>query len=417
VNWICLIGAIPGAATAVAASGRRLMVIGEADCDVPGAGGIAVEVTRQAEVVALADLTDPAAVVAACDRLIELYGVPELVVSFTEYGSLPAAQISKKLGLPSVSASAVTLSRDKRLMRARLVGTPWEWPFRTGSHAAIAAAIEPELAEGPWVVKPADGYGSIDVTVLTDGADLRRWARQPGRDTQAWIAEKLAGGPEFSVEAVSSGGHHRITGIAAEQTAGDSDLIADGHWHLFPALISGEQAEQIGRATSGVLDALEIREGPSHTEVRLDPVHGPVVIETHTRLGGCHLPELIRLVNGIDLYREALSALLGEPLPTTPSAAAASCIRFLLAPADGLLTGIEFPVWALSDPCLHELNWTASIGDRVTVPQDSDTYLGYIITLADHPRAAMDAAAKLRLAVTVQITTMDGSLSAHTAPR
>ena len=36
MTWVCMIGAVPAAAEAVAAFGRRLVVIGEPDSDVPG---------------------------------------------------------------------------------------------------------------------------------------------------------------------------------------------------------------------------------------------------------------------------------------------------------------------------------------------------------------------------------------------
>jgi len=411
MTWVCMIGAIPAAAEAVAAFGRRLVVIGEPDSDVPGAAGVPVRVTRHAELVAIADLTDTGAVLSAVDRLLGVYGTPEAVISFTEYGSVPAAIMSGRLNQRSVSVVAAERARDKRKMRSRLAGTDWEWPWRAGHSDEVVAAIRDELGGGPWIIKPADGSGSNGLTIVHDAGDAARWADMTRDGGGEWIAEKYANGPEFTVEALSRGGGHRVLGIASQQTAGTSDLAANGHWHLYPALVSAAQEAQIWRATNGMLDALGIHEGASHTEVRLDPVHGPVIIETHTRLGGCHIPELIRLGSGMDPYQEAVAAALSET-STAAGPAKAACVRFLLSPAAGLLTGLSLPAGVLSDPRLHALGWSASIGDTVSTPENSDEFLGHVITVAEDPKGAWDAAQEFISAVTVQITAEDAPVLA-----
>jgi biotin carboxylase len=407
MTWVCMIGAIPAAAEAVAAYGRRLMVIAEPDSDVPGAGGVPASVTRHAEMVAVTDLTDSAAVLSAVERLIGVYGTPEAVISFTEYGSVPAAIMSGRLNQRSVSVAAAERARDKRKMRSQLAGTDWEWPWRAGNSDEIVAAVGDELGGGPWVIKPVGGTGSDGLAIVRDAGDVARWAGETRGDGREWIAEKYTNGPHFTIEALSSGGGHRVLGIASQEGVGTSDLAVNGHWHLYPAPVPAEQEAEIWRATSGMLDALGVSEGASHTEVRLDPVHGPVIIETHTRFGGCRIPELIRLASGVSPYEEAVAVALGETPVAAGPARGASCIRFVLAPVAGLLTGLSLPADVLSDPRLHAVGWEASVGDVVSVPRKSDDILGHVITVAEDPKRAWNAAQEFVSAATVQIVAGD----------
>jgi hypothetical protein len=79
---------------------------------------------------------------------------------------------------------------------------------------------------------------------------------------------------------------------------------------------------------------LGIRNGATHTELRVDPVHGPVVIETHTRPGGDDIPALTKLTTGRDQYSEAIAAQLGLPVPP-PTVVSAAAAAICFAPPGG----------------------------------------------------------------------------------
>ena len=64
-----------------------------------------------------------------------------------------------------------------------------------------------------------------------------------------------------------------------------------------------------------LLDIAELQEEPSHSEFILTP-KGPGVLESHARLAGSGVPELVRRAFGLDLNRMFLTAPVGiDELP------------------------------------------------------------------------------------------------------
>ncbi|MGW8328559.1 ATP-grasp domain-containing protein [Streptomyces sp. NPDC055897] len=396
MRWMCLLGPSPGGARAITLHGCRPVVL-----VAPGVP-VAREVAAHAERVVFCPITDLDAVRAVVERLIAELGPPRLVLSFTEYAQEVCARIATGLGLPSVSPAAAARARDKAEMRRLLADTPYAWRYAAGTADEVAAAVRDEPDGTSWVVKPADGAGSIGVSALHSYAELAQWQAEVGAagpGTVRYIAEHLAHGPEFSVEAVSAAGRHTVLAITAKQTTGSPGFVETGH--LVPAPLAESDAGRLREAVRCVLDRLEIDYGASHTEVRLDPVHGPVVIETHTRVGGDCIPELVELATGQDQYERAVAGLLGTaPTLTAAPAAPGAAISFLLPPARGLLTAIALT------PADDVLRWDfeRGLGDGLSDLSSSEDRVGYAIALGKTAVEAMESAAKATAGVYLQVT-------------
>ncbi|MER5546358.1 ATP-grasp domain-containing protein [Streptomyces sp. NPDC002589] len=402
-TWMCLLGPSPGGARAITLHGHRPVVL------VPPGTAVPREVAAHAERVVFCPITDHDAVRTAVDRLIAELGPPRLVLSFTEYAQEVCARIATGLGLPSISPAAAARARDKATMRRMLAHTPYAWPYATGTADEVAAAVRDEPDGVCWVVKPADGAGSMGVSAVRSYAELAHWqATVAAAETEAtpsagngatrYIAEHAANGPEFSVEAVSAAGRHTVLAITAKQTTGSPGFVETGH--MVPAPLPESDAERLREAARCVLDRLEISHGASHTELRLDPVHGPVVIETHTRVGGDCIPELVELATGQDQYERAVAALLGTlPALTAAPAAPAAAISFVLPPARGTLTALALT------PADDILRWDFDRrpGDELSDLNSSEDRVGYAIALGSTALEAMESAAKATAGVHLQV--------------
>ncbi|MFI0811920.1 ATP-grasp domain-containing protein [Streptomyces echinatus] len=404
MTWMCLLGPSPGGARAIALHGHRPVVLVTPGVAVPR------EVAEHAERVVFCPITDHDAVRAAVGRLIAEFGPPRLVLSFTEYAQEVCARIATGLGLPSVSPAAAARARDKAAMRRLLADTPYAWRYAAGSADEVAAAVRGEPDGVCWIVKPADGAGSIGVSALRSYAELARWqagvaaaagaegTAAAGGGSSRYIVEHRADGPEFSVEAVSAAGRHTVLAITAKQTTGSPGFVETGH--MVPAPLAESDAERLREAVRCVLDRLEIGSGASHTELRLDPVHGPVVIETHTRVGGDCIPELVELATGQDQYERTVAALLGTaPALTAAPAAPGAAISFVLPPACGTLTAVAVT------PADDVLRWSfdRAPGERLSDLDSSEDRVGYAIALGRTAVEAMESAAKATAGVYLQV--------------
>jgi hypothetical protein len=226
------------------------------------------------------------------------------VVSFTEYGLLPAAVLNAALGRTGADLGPVYRTRNKNAMR-RVLSTAGLSTIRYGFGP-------PPPALDTVISKPVGGCGSIGVhrlqrhdfpTVAPDGY---------------W--EQYIPGPEFSVEAVSARGRHDILGVTRKVTSGAPGYIEVGH--LFPADVAHSQRVALTRCTAEVLTVLGVRDGATHTELKLPTGTGrPQIIEVNTRPGGDGIPRLVQLTTGVDQYEAALRAQLSMGASPSPAAA------------------------------------------------------------------------------------------------
>jgi biotin carboxylase len=90
--------------------------------------------------------------------------------------------------------------------------------------------------------------------------------------------------------------------------------------YFIPSTLLPEQQAQVLDLADRTLHALGVREGCTHTEIKLT-AEGPAVIEVNGRAGG-GIPDMLALASGVQLVRLALRGALGSqpglvgPVPT-----------------------------------------------------------------------------------------------------
>jgi biotin carboxylase len=223
-----------------------------------------------------------------------------------------------------------------------------------------------------------EGTASRGVEFLADPA---AWRARKG-DLHGLMWEQYVSGTEYSVEAVSFDGEHRILGITAKLTTGTPHFVEKGH--VAPAALTPEDTRAIHDCVIRCLDALEVTRGATHTEVKLD--NGTAtVIETHTRGGGDRIPLLTRLVSGADQYELAVQSVLPW-VDVEDRAPAHKCAAVHYFPWEGVTLGI---VEGLDD-CralegVAEIALRAERGDAIPVWRHSHERPGHVVVGGDDP--------------------------------
>lgn len=321
-------------------------------------------------------------------RLDPIHAIGAFNVQTQKY----AAKIAERLGLPFHAADVIrrTTQKDELRQTLREAGLDTTASRRVSSEAELTAFAD---AHGyPVVLKPVDGAGSLGISIVRSAADaplaLARFERAaPGRIR---LVEKFLAGDEYSVEGFSEHGRHHV--IAVTQKFKDPETCVETG-HCLPAPIPtplrAEIADFVGRA----LTALGVADGPSHTEVMVTP-EGPRIIETHTRLGGDNIVDLVRLVTGIDLYDLWVRQICGERVldqlvkPTERFAA----VWFVTPAAEGTLvevTGIEA---ARAFPGVEEVTVLQPPGRSMGGATHSDARGASVVATADTAAEAVDRA-------------------------
>ena len=338
----------------------------------------------------------------------EVYGFTR-VVSLAEQAMVPVAQINELLGLPGTRPEVARLFRDKWAMRQHLAGS---------GPGAVAARLYEDAASlrefgadhgYPFVVKPVDATGGRGV-LRVDGPEeaeevarrideLRRRADLPLAQIfplDRFVMEELVDGPEYSVETMSFDGRHVAVAVTEKLTAG---FVEAGH--AVPARLAAADEAAVVDHVTGFLDAVGLRQGLAHTEVRLS-AQGPRLIESHDRSPGGRIMDLVEAACGIDLelYSVAWPFGLVPALAGRPVATRAAATRFLFPPAGEVVAvhGIED---VQGRPELLGLDVDVAVGGTVPAAADNFDRVGQVLAVGADTGAAVQAVEELAAKITI----------------
>lgn len=350
------------------------------------------------------DTRSESTVLAACRRLAADAGLAG-VTSSSEYFVSTAARIARRLRLAGPSPVAIRECRDKFRQRRRLerAGVPMP-AFRcaTSIKSAVDAAQELGL---PVIVKPVSGSGSVGVKLCfsvdeagAHAAQLlsRRHDERGAPVPRRILVESVASGQEYSVETFDL----KVIGITQKYLGPLPDFVEVGH--DFPAQLSPGTANAIESIAQQSLEALSLGWGPAHIELRLTE-SGPQIIEVNPRLAGGYIPELVRLSLGIDLVSETIMRVVGEQPELRSSCHDHASIRFILAPGDGVLVGVEGLDQAQSIPSVTEVRLYSPQGAELRRRGDFRDRVGHVIARASTHEEAVQAADAAHRAVNLVI--------------
>jgi biotin carboxylase len=337
------------------------------------------------------DITDADAV---SDAAVEVHGhrPVDAVLSLTEHGLLPAAVAARKLGARGNPVEAVRDTRDKARMRHRLRAhgadtTAWRLCERIDDARDLLAA-----RPGGLVLKPALGAGSAGIATVSGLADLAaawEWCQAAGAGPV--LAEQRLVGDEFSLEAISSGGVHRLLAVTRKETTGPPRFIEVAH--SLPADVEDGVRDALWSMARAALDAVGHREGPTHTEMVLQAA-GPAVVEINTRVGGDRIWEMVQLGAGVDLVAATVTTLAygSFDVPVARHARPAA-VRFLMPPP-GRVTGVSGVAEALATEGVVRVGELPAVGDTIRPPGSSSDRAGYVLGAGPDPAAASAAVAR-----------------------
>lgn len=201
--------------------------------------------------------------------------------------SLPtAAYISEKLGLNGNSVEFTARALDKYNNRRSCDGLKYLHNPRYDVVYSLEE-LKQKFPSFPYILKPTTRGGKLGITVVRQSSDLAeawRYADENRKPGEGVIAEEfLEGGMECSVECISYHGTHYMIQITRKETTGAPHCVEIGDHQ--PAPLSESKKELVRNAVTEGLDAIGLKNGASHTEIKIigDTVY---LIEINPRAGG-----------------------------------------------------------------------------------------------------------------------------------
>ncbi|MEU6662616.1 ATP-grasp domain-containing protein [Streptomyces sp. NPDC046821] len=228
---------------------------------------------------------------------------PVALLAGAEIGVELADVLSEGLGLRSNGTALTAARRDKFRMveTVKAAGVP-------AADQILATDLDTLLAwygetDRTVVLKPVRSALNDGVSFCSTAAEVRAaFESLVGADSalglrnDAVVAQEYLVGAEYYVNTVSLDGKHYVCDLWKTQHLGVNgvrDLLGGS------ALMvrRGPEQDLLTEYAFSVLDALGIRNGPAHTELKLTP-QGPRLVETGARVCGAMLPLLTRAAIG-----------------------------------------------------------------------------------------------------------------------
>ncbi|MER5474023.1 ATP-grasp domain-containing protein [Streptomyces sp. NPDC002685] len=200
-----------------------------------------------------------------------------------------AEEVAERLGLPGNGTRLARARRDKAEMRRVTQAAGVRVPEHHVVHSLDEVAAAAEKIGFPAILKPTTGAGSHGVTLLPNARAARHLEDQERRDlfgweVTEWLVERYVRGREIAVNCFSFGGQHRVVDMWEYRRPDDADYDLP-YWGSVQLDRDDPDWRPVAEFVETVLDSLEIRSGPSHTEVKF-AADGVYLIETGARLPG-----------------------------------------------------------------------------------------------------------------------------------
>lgn len=313
----------------------------------------------------------------------------DCVVSFQEMGVLMAAQLKEKLNLPGNPKFPVLMTRDKAKMRAFMQENAFpSVPYAVVSEAADVLAFIGQHAL-PVILKPSYGTGSAQIHKITEASQVGPALEQihGAYSGGEILVEKFIEGTEISVEGFTWNGKHTMIAVTDKFTTGAPHFVETGH--NMPSSLPIEKTEQAKRLSAALLDLVGHQFGPSHTEI-IVAEDGMYVVETHTRVGGDYIFEMVERVFGFDLFSQTFNGFLsGQPNLVNGFTGNAAAIRYLRLPA-GKVSKMEGADEIAAIPGVVKCQIDAQVGQPTKPFTKSLERNGFILAQGRTPQEAVE---------------------------
>ncbi len=154
--------------------------------------------------------------------------------------------------------------------------------------------------------------------------------------------------------------------------------------YVTPSRLPATVQAEVASCTARAAQALGLRDGPVHAELRVNR-HGTWVIEVAARSIGGLCSRTLRFGTGLSLEELILRHALGMEVPTLERERQAAGVMMLPVPRAGVLKAVRGQAEALTVPGIEEVAITAHPGqDLVPLPEGA-SYPGFIFARAESP--------------------------------
>jgi biotin carboxylase len=301
-----------------------------------------------------------------------------------------AAHLSEELDLPHNSVEAAEAARDKHLMRTLFAraGVPSPW-FKLLSIEDDAIPIAAQV-EYPCVLKPTCLAGSCGVMRANNAAEfLAAFERVKKilvqRGLSALLVEGYLPGVEVALEGILNHGGLKVLALFDKPDPLTGPFFEETIY-VIPSRLPGATQEKIFAVAAQAAEALGLREGPVHAEMRIN-AGGVWMLEIAGRSIGGLCSQTLRFGSDLSLEELIVRQALGLEIESAQREGRAGGVMMLPIPGAGILAGVSGLAEAQAVPGIESIEITARVNYPIVPLPEGDSYLGFIFARGEKPEA------------------------------
>jgi len=301
-----------------------------------------------------------------------------------------AARLADALRLPHNSIESAELTRDKCLMRQRMVEaqllTPWFRLFSTADDPAQVAAevrypcvIKPTCLSGSRGVIRADNPGQL-VAAFERVRNLLETVGAPAILVEGYIL-----GREYALEGLLRQGELSVLALFDKPDPLEGPFFEETIY-VTPSRESRAVQAAIQDCVARAARALGLREGAVHGEVRVN-AYGAWLVEVAGRSIGGLCAQTLRFTQRADVTLEELilRQALGWKIESVEREGRAGGVMMIPIPGAGTLLGWQGEDEARKVPGIESIEITARPNYPLVPLPEGEAYLGFIFARAGSP--------------------------------
>lgn len=250
---------------------------------------------------------DKEAILKACQE----ENIDGITTIASDVATLTVNYVADKMGLIGNPDKYSQTATNKYLMRQCFMEYNVPSPKFCLTEGQIPESINSFIF--PVIVKPTDRSGSRGVEKVLKKADLQEAidrACKASFQAKA-VIEEFVEGREISVESISFRGKHYILQITDKVTT-EAPFFVEIEHHQ-PSSLPDNIKTKVRTIVLNALDALHLKFGASHSELKITKDGDIRVIEIGARMGGDFIgSDLVKLSTGYDFLKGVIDVAFGE---------------------------------------------------------------------------------------------------------
>ncbi|MDU5503537.1 MAG: ATP-grasp domain-containing protein [Anaerococcus vaginalis] len=317
------------------------------------------------------------------------------------------AKVAEELNLIGIDEKTAVNATNKSKMRDALkkYSVPIPMYFSVDDYEQYLEAIKKIRNKNyKCIVKPADNSGSRGIRLIENYEEkelekVYKYCKE-NSNSGSLVVEEFMQGPEVSVETISYKGVCHVIQVTDKITTGSPYFVEMGHNQ--PSSLDLKTIEKIKKVAIDANKAIGIKDGPSHTEIKVTK-DGPKIVELGARLGGDNITtHLVPYSTGVNMVEACINIALGKEIDIRKKFDKASVARYKKCDI-GKIIKIEGIEDAKKIHGIKNVKIVHGVGEESREIKNSNDRVAYVIAQDDNVLKAITSCDKALELIKIEV--------------